>query len=129
VALVTISILIVDDEVLFTENMRLILEHEGHTIFIANSALEAIGIIERQHIDLAIIDFELGTSLTGIDVARHTKLGTERIMVTGYDPETMRVRWEDPLALFRAILGKPFRMDHLQAVIARVEKAKEDTKP
>ncbi len=110
-------------------SLRRTLSTTPHEILEASSALEAITVIEREHLDVAIIDYELRTGLTGVDVAKHTKLGTARIMLTGHSPSEMRPRIEDPLKGFLAILGKPISKTRLMHVLDRIEAMKETTKP
>lgn len=121
-------LLIVDDDPLMVSALRRALSGTSHEILEAQSAIDAISVIEKEHLDVAIIDYELHTGLTGVDVAKHTKLGTARIMLTGHSPSEMRPRIEDPLKGFLAILGKPISKARLIHVLDRIEAMKEPTR-
>ena len=69
-----IKILIVEDNVLIAYNMQCMLEEMEYTI-VANttnyeSAIEALA---TNKIDLALLDIQLNTSKTGIDIGKHLK--------------------------------------------------------
>ncbi len=51
-----INILVVDDESVVKENLAGYLEDEGFTVYTAASGEEALSLIERQAIDIGIID-------------------------------------------------------------------------
>jgi len=54
-----IKILVVDDESVVNENLAGYLEDEGFTVYTAASGEEALPLIERQAIDIGIIDMRL----------------------------------------------------------------------
>jgi CheY-like chemotaxis protein len=121
-----VNILIVDDDPAILAMCRKLLDTTGHTLFEAHSALEAIDLIEHNTLHAAIIDYELRTPLSGLDVARHTRLQTVRIILTGKDPAILRPRIERPLSTFFAILRKPVDPKKLLHLMDRVE-AMQDT--
>jgi CheY-like chemotaxis protein len=120
-------VLVVDDEPLIASGIRKLLERRGDTVVTAHSALEAVDLFRLEHFDLAIVDFQLGTTMTGLDVGKHAPRGCALVMVTGYSPEEMRGNWQDPLGGFLAVVGKPEFVDELLAIRDRVERAMEDT--
>jgi CheY-like chemotaxis protein len=120
--------LVVDDDPNICRKLRRDLERLGHTVVTAHSPLEAIDALRTNCFQLALIDYELGHPLTGLDVGRHAPRNCALIMVSGHSPEEMRGRWEDPLKGFLAVVGKP-ELFGLTVLVHRVEEMQEITKP
>jgi len=53
------KVLIIDDEEMIRINLQAFLEDEGHTIFTADSGEDAIQFLEKNTVDLAIVDMRL----------------------------------------------------------------------
>ena len=65
------KILIVEDQFIEANNLRLILDRAGYTVIpIASSFAEAIEMLDRHKPDLVLLDIYLDGALTGIDVAK-----------------------------------------------------------
>jgi two-component system, NtrC family, response regulator HydG len=65
------KILIVEDQFIEANNLRLILDRAGYTVLpIASSFSDAIEMLERHKPDLVLLDIYLDGTLTGIDVAK-----------------------------------------------------------
>src|SRR6266487_465772 len=65
------KILIVEDQFIEANNLRLILDRAGYTILpIASSFTEANEMLDRHRPDLVLLDIYLDGTLTGIDVAK-----------------------------------------------------------
>ena len=65
------KILIVEDQFIEANNLRLILDRAGYTVIpIASSFAEAIEMLDRHKPDMVLLDIYLEGSLTGIDVAK-----------------------------------------------------------
>ena len=65
------KILIVEDQFIEANNLRLILDREGYVVApIASSFAEAIEMLDRHKPDLVLLDIYLEGTLTGIDVAK-----------------------------------------------------------
>jgi len=80
------SILIVDDhkEVLIT--LKIWLEEEGFDAFSALNSVEALKILEQENVEVALLDFRLGTE-NGLDVAKMLNTTDEKlkiIILTGF---------------------------------------------
>ena len=135
------SVLIVDDDSVFTEYLRhllvsdLLLERIGnHTLRVedAGSVQEARGLI-REHYDIVLLDinvpFEEGASPQrehGPNLLREIKKTTpesEVIMLSGYGTEDDIVEAINEGAFY--YLAKPFRSELLAALLARVIEKKE----
>ena len=66
-----VKILIVEDEFIEANNMRLILRDAGYTVLpMASSVLQALGILEHESADLILLDISLEGQQTGIDLAK-----------------------------------------------------------
>jgi two-component system response regulator HydG len=66
-----LKILIVEDQFIEANNLRLILDRAGYTVApIAASFVEAMDILDRHQPDLVLLDIYLSGSLTGIDLAK-----------------------------------------------------------
>lgn len=70
----SINILIVEDNVLIADDMQMILEDMGYTV-VANvtSYEKAIKALEKETIDLALLDIQLATEKSGIDVGKYIR--------------------------------------------------------
>lgn len=53
------SILIVDDSPLITRMLRFMLSHEGYDVLVANNGYEALAYLEKNPVDLMIIDLAM----------------------------------------------------------------------
>lgn len=72
----TKKILIVEDEFIVANNLRMILEEGGYTINgIAASAREAREHMQQHKPDLVLLDIKLKGKLSGIDIARELRAG------------------------------------------------------
>lgn len=69
-----ISILIVEDNVLIADDMQMILEDMGYNV-VANvtSYEKAVVALEENTIDLALLDIQLATEKSGIDIGKHIR--------------------------------------------------------
>ena len=65
------SILIVEDQFIEANNLRLILDRAGYTVLpIAASFVEAMEMLDRHKPDMVLLDIYLDGSLTGVDFAK-----------------------------------------------------------
>lgn len=114
------KILVVDDAPVVLRVIRKILSSRGYTIITANSALEAISILESEAIDLVITDYKM-PNVSGLDLIRHVRenfRNTEVIMITGYPSiegavEAVKTGAEE-------YLTKPFTGEELLNAVKRV---------
>ena len=107
-------ILVVDDELSMRELLSIVLKREGYQVLLAENGRTAIGLLEREPIDLLISDINM-PDMSGVDVLRAAKkidqdvLG---IMITAFAStetavEAMRLGACD-------YLSKPFDVDLLK---------------
>ena len=117
-----ISVLILDDEVDFTEELKEYFENAGFISFTANTVEEGFEVLSRMEIDLLILDIRLpGTS--GLEVLKKVKSeypSIEVIMVSAHGDmdtviESIRLGAFD-------YMRKPLRFIDLQIAIERTQK-------
>ena len=111
-------ILVVEDEQLMRSIIVQLLRSEGYEVLEANTAASALQIFEGEKIDLAILDLNLGSGGSGLDL-----LGRIRDL----DPEVMGIIVTAYASVESAIealrkgaydyITKPFANDHLKAVV------------
>ena len=111
-------ILVVEDEPLMRSIIVQLARSEGYEVFEAPAAEVAIGIFEKEKIDLAILDLNLTSGGSGLDL-----LGKIRDL----DPEAMGIIVTAYASVESAVealrkgaydyITKPFANDHLKAVV------------
>lgn len=74
------KLLIVDDEVLFTQAMASLFTHEGFEVTVANNGKEAIASLSRQLPDVIITDILMPES-DGIELLFHLKSNSNKVPV------------------------------------------------
>lgn len=112
------QILIVDDARDTLELLKRHLGSAGYTVIAANSAEEAIGLLDDNDFHLVITDMKMPT-MNGLDLIRHIRTnfrGVGTLMITGYPSiggavEAVRLGAEDYLA-------KPFTKKELLEIVA-----------
>lgn len=118
----SLSILILDDEKVFRDEIREFFENESFTVSAADRPSEAFRILEKQHVDVLILDLRL-PEMDGFAVLEKVKQlypHIEVIMITGHG---------DMEAVIQAMrLGaveffpKPFRLLDMRAAIKRTRR-------
>ncbi len=113
-----ISILIVEDEVLISQDLKEILEEVGYTkVLKTRNYNQAINALDTNDIDIALLDINLNDTKSGIDLGNHIHqhLHIPFIYITSYsDAETIaNVKQTKP----SAFLLKPYNKAHLLASI------------
>jgi CheY-like chemotaxis protein len=109
------TILVVDDEMLIALDIQTQLEDLGHRVLVAPSLTEALALLEREPIDVAIVDWHLkhdiGAPLTEL-LKQH---GIPFVLCSGS-------AFDELAALFPAtpILTKPFASGDLLSVLDHV---------
>jgi CheY-like chemotaxis protein len=130
-----VRILLVDDDPLTIRAMRTLLEQDGHTVLTAQSALDAITAMELAgEIGAAIIDFELGSTLSGNDVAvklQKKRPHCARFLCSAHSIEEVRAQWRDPFeGLYRRpFFQKPIDREEIRRALWLVERSDDPTPP
>jgi DNA-binding response OmpR family regulator len=113
-------ILVVDDDILVLDALRELLIADGYEVLTATRGHEALEIMEREHVDLVVLDVVM-PKMTGFDVcrqirARHDeKRGVKIIMLTAKtDPRDQELGEEAGSDLY---LTKPIDPRKLKELI------------
>jgi DNA-binding NtrC family response regulator len=117
-----ISVLVIDDEKNFTEEIHELLLNKGYTSFVANTARQGLNILKSQQIDLLILDIRL-PGVNGLDVLKDVKEmypTLEVIIVSAHGDMESVIRAMRLGAL--DYLRKPFRHVDFQIAIERTHK-------
>jgi len=80
------KILLVDDEVVFTNNVAKLLSNRGYQVKTANSGYEALAVLMDNHFDVMVLDLKM-PGIDGIATIRDMKklgLPTEVLILTGH---------------------------------------------
>jgi len=113
-----LKVLIVEDELIIAEDMRMMLEQLGYTVSgIAISYAEALKIMETELPDIIMLDINLKGKETGIDLARTINERHQLpfiFLTSNMDKATID---EAKVTQPSAYLLKPFKAHHLYAAI------------
>ena len=114
------AILIVQDDFLAAERLRLLLVKAGHNVVgVAGRTKGAADLADRHHPDLAIVDMMLEVNVDGIQTASELakRHGVKILITTGF-PDSI-IQAEDVPDLACAIVKKPYTDDEILAAVAR----------
>lgn len=117
-----ITVLVIDDELNFTEEMQEMLQHQGCNAFTANTAKQGLNILKCHEIDLLILDIRL-PGVNGLDVLKDVKElypNLEVIIVSAHGDMESVIRALRLGAL--DYLRKPFRHLDFQIAFERTRK-------
>jgi len=126
-----LTVLLVDDNEDFLEQMRLQLEAIGHQVVVAVGQQEFERILPDAHFDIAVVDLMMEHHDSGFVVAYHIKKknpATPVILVTAVAAETGLVfdaatREERSWVHADVVLDKPVRVEQLEREFKRLIKA------
>jgi CheY-like chemotaxis protein len=113
-------ILVVDDEPLVCDAVKMMLNFDGHVVETAANGKDALALLERSKFDLVITDFEMpmmkGDELAAAIKARAPKQPV--VMITAY--AEMLQSSGNPLTGVDCVISKPFLLENLREAIAKV---------
>ena len=116
-------ILVVDDEPLVCDAVKMMLEFDGHKVEVARSAKEALGKFERGKFDVIITDFEM-PYMKGDELAAQIKAQDPNqpvVMITAY--AEMLQASKKPLTGIDFMISKPFLLENLRQALIKVAPA------
>ncbi len=119
-ALASVDVLIVDDNLEIVELMKRALRADGHSIEVAHTCGELEAAVEARAFDIIILDVEL-PDCSGIDACRKLRMhddATPVMIVTAHDSVADRVEGLDAGA--DDFLGKPFDVSELRARVRAI---------
>ncbi|MEJ2097278.1 MAG: response regulator, partial [Deltaproteobacteria bacterium] len=80
------KILLVDDEIVFTQNMSKLLSNRGYRVTSVNSGDNAIKALEKENFDVVVLDLKM-PGMDGITTLKEIKkidLFTDTLILTGH---------------------------------------------
>ena len=116
-------ILVVDDEPLVCDAVKMMLNFDGHVVKTASSGKEALVAFDKEQFDLVITDFEM-PAMKGDELAAAIKARAPKqpvVMITAY--AEMLQASGNPLTGVDLIISKPFLLENLREAIAKVTPA------
>ena len=116
-------ILVVDDEPLVCDAVKMMLDFDGHIVQTAGSGKAALALLEKDPFDLVITDFEM-PGMKGDELAAAIKARAPKqpvVMITAY-AEMLQASGH-PLKGVDLVISKPFLLENLREAIAKVTPA------
>lgn len=115
----SMTVLVIDDELMVRQSMRLLLQELGCTVHDAVGSIEAAQIAASEPIDLILSDMRLAEGDSGIEAisrVRKIRPGVRAVLVTGDTaPERLREAQASGLQLLHKPLTLPRLLDVLDA--------------
>ena len=113
-------VLVVDDERSMREFLAICLRRQGHQVSVAENGDQAVLALDETEVDIVVTDLQMPGDTDGLGVLAAVKerdLETEVIVVTAFaTPKTAISAMKDGAYDY---LTKPFKIDEINAVIAR----------
>ncbi len=128
-ALKELSLLLVEDDELIRDSLRLFFESEGCRLNVRESAEEGLAAIRDQAYDIIITDFRL-PGMDGIDFLKsvqHLCPAAQKILLTAYMNE--QVLAEAFRLGVHQFIEKPFSSDDLEEALAQLVERRANTLP
>ena len=110
-------ILVVDDEPLVCQTVRILLEPEGYVIATAKSGAEALALFEPDKFDMVFIDY-LMPEMRGDQLAAAIKQRSPKQPVVMLTAFLEKFQASAPGGV-DSVIGKPFALDTLRSALAR----------
>ena len=112
------TILITDDDRAFRETLQSVFEPRGFTTFLAGDGEEAVQIIRREHIHVALLDMHMPrlTGLETVQVAREVNSVLPFVLITAALDDSIR-REAETAKVFN-VLEKPVELNAVTGVVA-----------
>lgn len=113
-------ILVVDDEPIVCDSIRMLLTFDGHSVQTANNAEQALQTFDEAEIDLLITDYAM-PGKPGAELAADIRQRAPHlpvIMITAY--AEMLDSWGADLSSVDCVVSKPFRLDDLRQALIDV---------
>ncbi|MEQ8189885.1 MAG: response regulator [Candidatus Eremiobacterota bacterium] len=117
------SILIVDDNEDLRIALKIWFEDQGYRISIAGSASQAYSLMEEHVFQLALLDYNLGSGPTGVDIFNYIKnkgFSTKTLFITSeFDAEDLNMLITEKQC---ELVQKPFRLKLIDEKVKRLLK-------
>jgi CheY-like chemotaxis protein len=112
-----LSILVVDDNPSITRTLADILEVLGYEVHVANSGIEALGILRNQHVELLLTDVKM-PGMNGVELFLETKKTHPHLttfIMTAYAADDLIMQGKT--AGIKTVLTKPVDIESLLKLI------------
>ena len=122
-------ILVVDDEQLVCDAIRMMLNFDGHIVESTSNPKDALAKIEQGSYDLVITDFAM-PGMRGDELAVAIKIrrpGQPVVLITAYAEMLQSTHREMPGVDF--VISKPFLLENLREAIAKASREESEPKP
>ena len=120
-----LTILLVDDEQRVLDEIEEFLKNKKYKVFTSSNAVSAYSILEKQHIDIVILDVKL-PGVSGLEILKKIKKGSpgiEIIMISGHgDMDTVITAMRNGATDY---FPKPFRLSDINHAILRTKRVVE----
>jgi len=119
----SLKVLVLDDEIRITEKLKRHLEHHDFVVFEANDSRTAFKHLEKNAIDIVLLDIMIPHDLNGIEILKRIKLShpaTEVIMVSGQEDIDIVIEAQRQGAI--DFVRKPFNFTEILFAIERTGK-------
>ncbi len=124
------KILVVDDDVQWTDSVKDLLEHKGHTTVTAHNGVDGVAMALSERPDLILLDVMMVTDSEGFEVARklhedESTRGIPIILITGIRRAKNLPFGFEPDADWlpvKAVLEKPVKPEALFKAVAEILK-------
>lgn len=113
------KILVVDDEPLVCEAVKMLLEFDGHEVITAGNGTEALALFDKDGFDIVITDYTMpGMKGDELALALKARLPNQPIIMLTAHAEMIRTA-AVPLVGVDQLVSKPFQFSELQDAVAR----------
>jgi CheY-like chemotaxis protein len=113
-------ILVVDDEPLVCDSVKRVLLHDGHEVRTVPGPAEALALLKTESFDVVFVDYLMpvmkGDALAAAIKARMPR---QPVVLMSATAETLELS-SQPMSGVDSMLGKPFELDDLRALIANI---------
>jgi two-component system cell cycle response regulator CpdR len=113
------KILVVDDEPLVCEAVKMLLEFDGHAVVTASDGKEALALFERGRFDLVITDYTMpGMKGDELALALKARLPGQPVVMLTAHAEMLKTS-AVPLVGVDQLVSKPFQLADLREAIQK----------
>src|ERR1035438_4880122 len=112
-------ILVIDDEPLVAQAVRMVLAFAGYEVLVAGGSQEGLALLEQREIDLVITDFNM-PDMRGDELALHSKArwpDKPVIMLTAFADNIRNS--STVVACVDVLISKPFEVADLRLAVAQ----------
>ena len=120
------NILVIDDSISIVKSLSKILEYHGHHVVTANSAIDALRLVENSNFDLAICDIEM-PGMCGLEflhkIKRKLDYSMDVVLMTGYLEQDYYIQAIRLGAV--DFISKPIECQELQSTLERIRERRD----